>query len=152
MTYANARLATPGEFDDLFNASMLTLSSPSLNSSEGFNTGGSLTISNRRNYDTSLRDALGTTDLAGDSAVMWTDPGGDSATSTTRDLLSFSPNFAKVIQSSSSPGIAHTAGFLLVSDAAPAAVPEPGTTMIMVLCSLGFCVQRFRKSRVPQTA
>lgn len=143
-TYANARLATPSEFDDLFDASTLSLNGTSTFSS-GFLTGANVRISGGANYNTSLRDQLGAT--AGANLFIWTDPDGSFRTNTTRDALLISFNNTQVMNlgtTAPSPDV----GFLLVSEATATAVPEPSTVFLL---GLGFAgsgaLRRRRKQR-----
>ncbi|TWU06893.1 hypothetical protein CA54_52960 [Symmachiella macrocystis] len=120
-TYSNARLATPDEFDNLFEASGIQLNGP-IPASAGFTTGTSVSLSTGANYDGgALAAALGLT--VGNNLIVYTDPDGSDDTSSTRDLLQFGPTFVFVAQFSGVPS--SNGGWLLVSDAA--VVPEPST-------------------------
>jgi len=116
-TYADARLATPSEWDDLFLAAGITYSGAET-ASDAFATGGNLVIRTAPCVlCMSLRDKLGTTNM--DSSVTWifSDPDGDADVAGTRDLLGIFVDSVGIIQSGPPliPGT-NAAGFLLVSE------------------------------------
>jgi len=128
-TYANARIATASEFDDLFAAAGITYNS-SYTASDGFlSTGFPYHIlSTGANYDSaSLLFALGAT-VPGDEfgnnpeVVIFTDPDGSNNSATTQDILGLYLQGAELIQ------VPWTvpkdqAGWLLVSEATVVPVP-----------------------------
>lgn len=143
---ANARFATPSEWDDLFAASTLTLDDV-LSPSDGFDTGATAAISTGANYNTSLRDILGITDGI-DTAFIWTLPDGSTIASTTRDFARLNPG-AYVIEQRPETSPIVGVSWLLVSDGAPVItpVPEPASTMVLALGTLGLCAYRIRRRR-----
>ncbi|MEQ9406889.1 MAG: hypothetical protein RIK87_04150 [Fuerstiella sp.] len=122
-TYPNARLATPSEADDLFNASGLSLDNTDgfLNLSGGWETGPNLIISSGSNYDTSLRDILGHTGGSTFNPVtaFWTDPDGESDWDTTGDAISFNNHFVYRVQGPGPPRLRLRLAPRLKSDGCP---------------------------------
>lgn len=101
-TYSNARLATPSEFDDLFAAAGISYDS-TLTASDAFTIGGGIVISSGANYDThTLRDQLGLT-AAGDRTLIWSDPDGSTAVTSTRDRLLLRVDGAVIFQGFTPP-------------------------------------------------
>lgn len=136
VNYANARLATPSEFDDLFAAAGISYNG-ALTVADGFTDGSTAGISSGSNYDGgALRLILGLTNPAGFTNI-WTDPDGSSQADTTRDRIILGLTGATVVNSTSLPPN-DIIGWLLVSDAA--SVPEPTTLALMTLglAALGF--------------
>lgn len=146
LTYSNARLATPSEADDLFNASSLTLNGVD-NLSAGWAAGGTVFISTGANFNTSLRDALGPANS--NPIFIWTDPDGSSVLGSTRDVIQLSTTNVSVSQQSITPPN-FSVGWLLVSEAA--AVPEPSSIMLLAagVVGLGYR-QRKRRQATPAT-
>ena len=129
VNYANARLATPSEFDDLFAAAGISYNG-ALTVADGFTDGSTAGISSGSNYDGgALRLILGLTNPAGFTNI-WTDPDGSSQADTTRDRIILGLTGATVVNSTSLPPNDRI-GWLLVSDAA--SVPEPTTLALMTL-------------------
>ena len=129
VNYANARLATPSEFDDLFAAAGISYNG-ALTVADGFTDGSTAGISSGSNYDGgALRLILGLTNPAGFTNI-WTDPDGSSQADTTRDRIILGLTGATVVNSTSLPPN-DIIGWLLVSDAA--SVPEPTTLALMTL-------------------
>ena len=149
--FADARFATPSEWDDLFAASTLTLDG-GLSASDGFTTGAAGIVSSGGNYDTSLREILGITDTI-DSAFIWTVPDGNTAAGSSRDLTQLNDSAFLLFQASTLPPNAE-AGWLLVRPADPpvVAIPEPGTTTLMGLGALSLCVCQIRRKRKQASA
>jgi len=119
--YANARAATPGEFDDLFAAAGINYVATTT-ASGGFAIGGYEVISEGSSYAAgpALISKLGITDGM-TSTFIWTDPDGSNATSTTRDYLALTATQAFLFNSTSASS--SNVGWLLVSDAAVVPVP-----------------------------
>lgn len=141
-TYANARLATASEFDDLFAASTLTYDG-SLKLSDAFLPGEFAWLSSQSNYDTSLRDILGVTNLDGTIAYLYTDPDGTSHSSSTLDVLGLSEWGVFMNHQRGTPP--HPSiGWLIVSG--PAVVPLPGATILGFL-GLGTASMKLRRRR-----
>ena len=131
-TYANVRVATPTEFDDLFVAAGIGYDG-GVSASGGFEAGVSTNISTGTNYDGGvLMDKLGRTSR--DLLRIWTDPDGSNG-SGTRDFMRLGGwgnyDFASVHQSSIVP--AHNAiGWLLVSE-----VPVPAAGWLFMSALIG---------------
>ena len=127
-TYPNARLATPSEANDLFNASTLTLNNANFNLSEGWQTGFTTQISTGGNYNVEIRNLLGITwenglGVGEQWATFFTDPDGSWDETGTRDIIEFRETEVRVNQFA---GLAPNdgAGWLLVSEVS---VNEPPT-------------------------
>ncbi len=153
-TYANARLATPSEFDDLFAAAGISYFS-TLTASDGFASGPTTTISFGTDYDGgALAAVLGYTLNVSLSTVLWTDPDASRSDGSTRDYVELGMDTAVLVQHPATPADANV-GWLLVSEsAAPnSAIPEPSS----FLCWLGLGLvgwmklPRNRKTRVAPT-
>jgi len=131
-TYADARLATPSEWDDLFMAAGITYSGAET-ASDAFLNGATLTITpDPCALCASLRDKLGATNgLSGDTTWLWSDPDGSGSAAGTRDALRLFDNgmssLSAVVQIDTTvtpslmPG-SSAFGYLLVSEAV---VPLP---------------------------
>jgi len=140
-TYANARLATPSEFDDLFSAAGISYSF-SFTASDGFTPGLTRPLSVGVDYDGGeLRNQLGIT-FTTDTTLIWTAPDGDGSSVTSRDRLLLNSEAAFIINVAQSPA-SFTSGWLLVSEPAPSnsAIPEPSS----VLCWLGLVLMGWIK-------
>jgi len=129
-TYPNARLATPSEFDDLFAAAGISYTG-TLTASDGFLTGSGAIITSFAAYDSGqLSATLGFT-YSGHT-IIWTDPDGDHAVSSTLDLLYLQADLASLSHSAGSPETTTSVGWLLVSEP----VPEAGHTLALGMISL----------------
>ena len=134
-TYANARLATASEVDDLFAASVITFV-PGFSPSDAFSIGSSAIISLL--YDGgSLRNQLGLTSGGGLTSI-WTDPDGSGAPTTTRDVIGLSGSEVAMSNILLLPPN-DSAGWLIVSETS---VPEPTT---LVLLGRGLWVWSYAK-------
>lgn len=126
-TYANARIATASEFDDIVAAAGITYNS-SFTASDGFNSTGSPyhVLSTGANYNSSLVAILGPT-VPGDefdppSTVVFTDPDGTNNTASTHDIFGLYGTTMEIIQVPwTVPN--DQAGWLLVSEATVVPVP-----------------------------
>jgi hypothetical protein len=115
LTHADARLATPTEFTNLFLATGLTFL-PGTEPSVAFNNGSNFTVTLADPGVATLQAALGST--TGSDTYVWSDPDGSLVTSTTRDILTINADgLTTASQFSSTPATAGI-GWLLVSDAA----------------------------------
>jgi hypothetical protein len=158
--YANARLATAAEFDDLFAAAGVVYQT-GRTASDSFLVGGDISIVSGTSSTTEPTDLLinllGPTNISGGAyeLIIWTDPDGNDSTSTTRDYLtihgkSSASNYNSGAGQStvSAASGASYAGWLIVSDAAMATVPEATSVIAwMILGSVfGFLklARRFR--------
>ncbi|MEO2008020.1 MAG: PEP-CTERM sorting domain-containing protein [Pirellulaceae bacterium] len=140
-TYADARLATPSELNDLVAASTLVLNGGTT-PSDAWVVGADVVISSTWRYNTSVRDLLGPT--AGVSFMNgWTDPDGSHVASTTRDYLSFGASDLKGQQISAA--IHPSIGWFIVS--AGTVVPEPSSFILLAACGLGLACHRIRRRR-----
>lgn len=144
LTYSNARLATPAEWDDLFAAAGIVSDNVLLSASDGFSLGSSVVLSSTTNYDDGdLKDLLGPTNGTF-SAIIWTDPDGSNSSSTTRDYVTLDPN-GVVLRSSSITPAQSPIGWLLVSEAT--AVPEPTTLAVLGIGTVGIAARNRRRRR-----
>ena len=128
MTYFDARLATPSEFDDLFAAAGISYDGAEM-ASDGFAIGGAVTISSGANYDGgTLLSLLGPT-VGSTIANIWTDPDGNDNTGTTRDFINFNASLAQILNATST--VPDTAiGWLIVTS-----VPEPSSFLFLGLAT-----------------
>ncbi len=141
LTYSDARLATPQEWDDLFAASDIAYSEGT--ASDAFTTGAGFNLSLGTNYDGGvLRLALGTT--GGSFAQFWSDPDGSSANSTTLDFISLGPSSASILQNASGPPDAAN-GWLLVSE--PTVIPLPAAAWLFGSSLLGLGLINRKKAK-----
>lgn len=139
-TYADARLATPAEFNDLFVAAGVAYSS-SYTAAEGFTTGPSIGLTTSGDAGvTSLLTTLGLTFPNG--TIIWTDPDDSNDETTTRDIIYLKHPSAEAVtwQTGITPSW-QSAGWLLVSE-----VPEPSTFSMVALGALALGFRR-RRSR-----
>jgi hypothetical protein len=137
-TYADARLATPAEFTDLFAAAGVAYSS-SYTAADGFTTGPSigLTASGDAGVEL-LLTTLGLTFANG--TIIWTDPDDSNDEATTRDIIYLKHPGAEALtwQTGITPSW-QSAGWLLVSE-----VPEPSTFSMVALGTLLLGLRRRR--------
>ena len=140
--YANARLATPAEFDDLFDAAGITYDG-SETASDAFTIGGTLNISSNSGgtYDNGvLQGKLGPT-LGTTETWIWSDPDGSTNITGTRDYLRLEGNVATIRQSTGQPPLGQL-GWMIVSE-----VPIPGAVWLLGSGLLGLlCLRRKLKS------
>ena len=151
-TYADARLATPSEWDDLLAAAGLFYNlneyeNSIFNASDAFTVGGTAVISDGTDYDSGeLASTLGFTNQASHELHFWSDPDGLSGDSTTRDYMTLSSSSATISQDSFLPGSTDTVGWLLVSSSV-SAVPEPSSVTLMSLAAAGRIGFSWRRRR-----
>ncbi len=129
--YADARLATASEWDDLFEAGDMQYDFNSLfnrefRPSEAFETGPQVTLSSGSNYDPRVAQVLGANEI-------WSDPDGNTSSTSTRDFLEFGSGFALMSHTSVNPPFS-SASWLIVSETA--AVPEPTCTGLAFIAML----------------
>ena len=122
-TYANVRVATASEFDDLFAAAGIGYDG-AVTASGAFDAGATTTISTYSNYDNGdLSYKLGDTD-GGYNSYIWTDPDGLGSfnNGSTRDYMQLtrSNSHGAYVRQSGLDGLFPTIGWLLVSE-----VPVP---------------------------
>jgi len=147
-TYANARLATASEFDDLFAASAIMYDG-ALTASDGFLIGASAFLSTGMKYDAgALRSVLGHTQVQGpgnESTNIWTIPDSNDSTTTTRDFVRLSPITASANQFGSSPPHADL-GWLIVTP-----VPLPSAMLLFGSGLLGLVGWRWWSTKTNVT-
>ncbi len=130
LSYANARIATPDEFDDLFLAAGISYSS-SYTASSAFNSGGELYLVNGPSAPVlSLVDVLGSTATFHAGWLLWTDP--DGSMNGTRDYLSTSILGAVATRQSTALPPSSDVAWLIVTP-----IPEPSTGILVALGLLG---------------
>lgn len=143
-TYADARLATPSEFDDLFMAAGITYPGP-LTASDGFtSTFLAAILSSGATYDGGvLRDKLGIT--SGDATVIWTNPDGELFAGTV-DVMRLQGDEVSIAGAGVLPAQAGI-GWLVVSETA--AIPEPSSFLLVGMAGLAtvFLSSRRRRRR-----
>jgi hypothetical protein len=142
-TYANARLATVSEFDDIFAAAGISLLG--VTAADAYATGGPLIASSGSDYDGGvLRNILGATQ--GTDLNIWTAPDNSGSSAGTRDFITLINTFMRFSQFSAGPlgNYSDAGGFLLVSESA--AVPEPSTLAIFGLSLAGIGFARRKKA------
>jgi len=148
-TYADARLATASEFDDLFAAAGISYDGAQT-ASAGFATGpNNDIISSGANYDGgTLAAQLGFT-VPGFFTALFTDPDGEGTEATTRD---FTILFNDRAQLNSTPLLPGSGGqsaqlaFLIVSDTA-AAVPVPAGVWLFGSALAGMIGVRAKRAK-----
>ncbi len=136
--YADARLATAMEFDDLFQAAGIIYNDPSLTAASGFDTGQTLRLSTGSNYDGgALQQIIGITFNGGGGILtnIFTDPDGTESDSSSRDIITLQDTDVTSSQSQLVPGPAsgNTTGWLIVVGPTTGVVPEPTS----LFCWLG---------------
>lgn len=130
LTYADARLATPVEADDLFEAAGI-LYDGAVTASDGWSAGATTVISSGANYDGEQLSLL-LRHPGGSKAQWFTDP----TNASTRNFMSLFPTSASI--NSFDLGLSHfETGWLLVSDSDAPAVPAPATVGFLFLGLLG---------------
>lgn len=148
-SYADARLATPAEFDDLFDAAGIAYNG-ALTASDAFSIGVNTTISNGVNYDGgALAAQLGFTTT--NISWIWSDPDGNADTGTTRDYLvlegaPIANESARIFNVFTSPPNS-SIGWLIVSETA--AVPIPGAVWLLGSGLIGIVVLRRKFKKKP---
>lgn len=133
-TYANARLATPAEWDDLFAAAGIAYDG-ALSASDAFEVGDGAQISTGLNYDSAaLRNQLGLTRSL--LTLIFSDPDGDSSLSSTRDYINLSDTSA-IFYNNSLVAPNSSIGWLVVSE-----VPLPAAAWLFISALGGLVVAK----------
>ncbi|HIF92427.1 MAG TPA: PEP-CTERM sorting domain-containing protein [Myxococcales bacterium] len=143
LTYVDARLATASEFDDLFLAAGVVYAGL-MTASDGFGAGGTSFLALEDGGVTLLNAALGSTSSALSATLVWTDPDGIGAISSTRDYLSMDLGGTSLVQNTLAVVPNSTLGWLLVVDSRISPVPEPSTGLLLSLGILGLGISRRR--------
>ena len=145
LTYVDARLATAAEFDDLYLAAGVNWYG-SMRPSDGFSTGNIAFLAQADNGIKLLHAALGSTYTSSTSSatIIWTDPDGNAATTSTRDYISMDSDGQSLLQNTFSSAPNSTLGWLLVVESQIAPVPEPSTGLLLSLGILGLGISRRR--------
>lgn len=139
-TYADARIATSAEWDDLFDAAGIGYDTATT-ASGAFEAGDNLVLSSGGLYDGgALALMLGHTETAGGITYIWSDPDGFSGNGSTRDLLRLEGELAQTTQTSAIPPLSF-AGHLIVSE-----VPVPAAAWLFLSAIGGLgALKRYRK-------
>lgn len=141
LTYADARLATPTELNNLYLGAGVTLT-PGGEPSTAFNLGSDYQVTASSPGVSEIYAALGDTTGGFGQTLIWSIPDGSASPATTRDVLQLlSTGDSWALQSPGTP-VDPGIGWLLVSDAA--VVPEPSTGLLVALGVLGLGVSRRR--------
>lgn len=141
LAYANARLATPDEFDDLFSAAGIVYDG-ALSPSDGFTTGGDFVLSSGANYDGGALGEILFQTRSRDTSMIWTAPDSSSDVGTTRDFIRLIEDEVVVQQSGNLPPTRLTTGWLIVSEAS---VPEPSRALLSLFGFAAVALRRFRR-------
>ncbi|MFT6432677.1 MAG: hypothetical protein ACJAVI_000713 [Candidatus Azotimanducaceae bacterium] len=144
LSYANARLATQSEWDDLYEASGIDYLTIGLSASDAFEVGPGFQLTTGAFYeDDVLYVKLGS---PGAEIFFWTDPDGSAADSSTRDYVGMHPNLGTYVYQSSLVSPSPSIGWLLVSEAA---VPAPPALVLFVLglAGLGLAKRRIGQAQ-----
>ena len=145
LTYADARLATSSEWNDLFIAAGAIFISGAL-PSDAFAQGGAGQVTEQDAGVVAIMNALGRTTIVGghDYLAAWSDPDGDRGNHTTRDsielaVIGLNGGGTIFFQRTEQPA-AGGFGWILVSDAVM--VPEPSTGLLVALGRVGLGISR----------
>jgi hypothetical protein len=146
MTYADARLATAAEFDDLYVAAGVDWYGE-LRASDGFTAGANGYLARFDDGVKLLNSALGNTYSSStySGTAIWTDPDQDAANNSTRDYISMNSDGISLVQNNFFNPPNSTLGWLLVvaSVESPITqVPEPSTGILLSLGILGLGIRR----------
>lgn len=146
--FANTRVATPAEFNDLFAAAGIT-SNFAITAADGFTKGGTEFVSNGVNYDGGvLSSQLGFT--SGPLTLFWTVPDGNSSIDSTRDFVQMTPSSVAIFQNGGLPANS-SYGWLLVNGNA-SAVPEPSSVLLLGFASMiGIATYRRKRKKLLQS-
>ncbi len=147
-TYSNARLATPGEFDDLFAAAGIGYLGSST-ASDAFVVGPGEVISTGALYDSGvLASQLGFTDTqTSNRTLIWTNPDGLTTDVSFRDVIDLLGTGVIIGHTTVTPPD-NRIGWLLVSQA----VPEPSSFMLLGMGAVGFFGYGWRRRRKASNA
>jgi hypothetical protein len=132
VSYANARLATASEWDDLFAAAGIAYSG-AFTASDAFTSGNSALLAKASSQGVWLAGALGLT--SGSDLFVWSDPDNQSSSASTRDFLFINYDGSATIEQISAMPALPEVGFLLVSEA-PVPVPAAGWLFMSALIGL----------------
>jgi hypothetical protein len=139
--YPNARVATPSEINDLFDAAVITYDA-GWTAGDAFTSGTDTVISSGMNYNSEIYD-LWDTYFPPEEVKFWSDPDGSSLSTSTRDVLLLTTTSATIVQSSINHQTLYH-GWLLVSEA-PTSTPAPGALCLAltgVMSAAGFYRRR----------
>jgi len=149
LTYADARLATPTEWNNLFIAAGATFVSTLL-PSDAFTSGADGAVTHQDAGVELIMNTLGPTanPLGHDYLAAWSDPDGDGDSLSTRDyielaVIGVNGGGTIIRQSTAVPPQAPNSGdvgWILVSDAAN--VPEPSTGLLVALGILSLGIRQ----------
>ncbi|MEM7473459.1 MAG: hypothetical protein AAF483_00560 [Planctomycetota bacterium] len=142
LLYADARLATQSEWNDLFQAVDIAYTS-SLTASDAFSTGIGSTITSTNNAEVrELIAKLGATHQ-GHTLLAWSDPDGSTNSTTTRDVLTLEDNLGRAVLSvSTTQPASPDFGWLIVTSV----VPEPSSAACLFMASVGMVRIRSRRT------
>lgn len=143
--YADARFATPGEWDDLFAAAGIDYVG-GLRASDAFSPGSSVRIASN-DFDAGvLSSTLGYTSGGSSGTWIWSAADGDSSVASTRDFILIGSSFADIRQDPRLPPNLG-AGWLIVSNSGTAigSVPEPNSFAIFGIGALAIAGRRARR-------
>lgn len=143
-SYANARLATPSEWDDLAEAAGVSYNANGFVFSHAFVDGTNETIVTTGDAGVALlKSVLGVT--SGSNTLWWSDPDSDDDTDTTRDYIELTFGDGVIIYQTSLLPPHGAVGWLIVSEATSSGVPEPSSAILLGFAATVGCLAYRRR-------